>query len=198
MKNWLTANLGLKILSIFFAVGLWVIVVNVDDPVTTKTFKNVPVIFKNENVLADAGLVYQVLDGSDTVSFTVRAKRSVIESLSKEDFRAEADFSERIAENSVPIKVSALKHEEQIVDIDLQKNTVKIAVEDEVEKTVSVNLQVVGNAAEGFTVGKTDISPSEIAVSGPRSLIDNVDNMVVVLDASNANEDISRTIEGQL
>lgn len=33
MKNWFTTNMGLKILSVFFAVGLWMIVVNIDDPV---------------------------------------------------------------------------------------------------------------------------------------------------------------------
>ena len=70
MKNWFTTNMGLKILSVFFAVGLWMIVVNIDDPVTTKTFKNIPVVFENETVLSDAGLVYQVLDGSNSVSFT--------------------------------------------------------------------------------------------------------------------------------
>lgn len=84
MKNWFTTNMGLKILSVFFAVGLWMIVVNIDDPVTTKTFKNIPVVFENETVLSDAGLVYQVLDGSNSVSFTVRAKRSVVESLTEQ------------------------------------------------------------------------------------------------------------------
>ncbi len=198
MKNWLTTNLSLKILSILFAISLWIIVVNVSDPVTTKTFKNIPVSFKNESVLSEAGLVYEVLDGSDTVTFTVRAKRSVIESLTNGDFNAVADFAERISENAVPVKVSALKHEEQILDIDLMKNTVKIAVEEKVSKVVSVNLHVIGNTAEGFTIGKTKVTPSEVTLSGPQSLIGNIDNMSVVLDVSNANVDISTAVEGQI
>lgn len=198
MKNWFTTNLSLKILSVLFAISLWIIVVNISDPVTTKTFKNIPVSFKNESVLSEAGLVYQVLDGSDMVTFTVRAKRSVIESLANADFNAVADFSERISENSVPVKVSALKYEDQILDIDLMKNTVKIAVEEKVSKVVPVNLHVVGNTSEGFTVGNTKVAPAEVTLSGPQSLIGNIDNMSVVLDVANANEDISTKLDGQI
>lgn len=198
MKYRLTNNLGLKLLSVFFAIGLWFIVVNVDDPVSTKSFKNIPVSFKNENLLIEEGKLFQVLDNSNLVTFTVRAKRSVLESLKNDDFRAEADFAERISENSVPIKVSALRYEDDILDIDLQKNTVKIQIEEQVSKTISVELQVVGSAAEGLTVGNTQISPSEITLTGPESVVNNVKNMVVVLDASNASNDIDTTIAGQL
>lgn len=198
MKNWLTNNLSLKLLSVFFSFALWVIVVNVDDPVTTKTFKNIPVTIKNESVLTDNGLVYQVLDGSDSVSFTVKAKRSVVESLKNEDFRAVADFAERISETSIPIKVTALRHEDDIKDINLQKYTVKIDIEQEVVKTVKVNLQMVGTTADGYTVGNVQVSPSEVTMSGPQSLIDNIESMVVILDSSNASSDISTTATGQL
>jgi len=198
MKNILTNDLGLKLLSIFFAIGLWVIVVNVDDPVTTRTFKNIPVLFENENVLLDNGKVFQVLEGSDTISFTVRAKRSVVESLTNKDFKAVADFSERVSETSVPIKVSALRFEDNILDIDLMKNTVKISIEELVSKTLNVDLQVTGNTAEGLTVGNAKASPSEVVVSGPESLVKNVDRMVVVLDATNIKADIDTVITGQL
>lgn len=198
MKSRVTNNLGLKLLSIFFAIGLWMVVVNVSDPVTTKTFKNIPVSFKNENVLSEDGKVYQVLEGSDSISFTVKAKRSVLEALTKADFRAEADFSERIAENSVPVKVSVLRFEENILDVDLLKNTVKIAIEEEVNKTLKVELKIEGNTAEGRTVGNTQISPAEVNLKGPQSVVKYIDKMVVVLDAGDAQADIDTVLEGQL
>ena len=46
MNNW-----GLKILSFLLAVMLWLIVVNIDDPVTTQTFNNIPVAVTNAEVL---------------------------------------------------------------------------------------------------------------------------------------------------
>lgn len=52
MKKGLMNNWGLKILSFLLAVMLWLIVVNIDDPVTTQTFNNIPVAVTNAEVLA--------------------------------------------------------------------------------------------------------------------------------------------------
>ena len=50
MKNKLTLNLGLKLISVLFAFALWLIVVNVDDPMTTKQFKDITVNILNEEL----------------------------------------------------------------------------------------------------------------------------------------------------
>ena len=52
MKKGLMNNWGLKILSFLLAVMLWLIVVNINDPVTTQTFNNIPVAVTNAEVLA--------------------------------------------------------------------------------------------------------------------------------------------------
>lgn len=39
-------NLSLKVIALFFAVFLWLIVINIDDPVDTQTFDNIPVEVK--------------------------------------------------------------------------------------------------------------------------------------------------------
>ena len=43
MKKSLTNNIGLKLLAFLFAFMLWLLVVNIDDPVDTKTFDSIPV-----------------------------------------------------------------------------------------------------------------------------------------------------------
>ena len=42
----LTRNLGLKIISFLLAVTLWLLVVNIDDPVVRWTYLDVPVTIK--------------------------------------------------------------------------------------------------------------------------------------------------------
>ena len=42
MKKSLTNNIGLKLLAFIFAFMLWLLVVNIDDPVGSKTFENIP------------------------------------------------------------------------------------------------------------------------------------------------------------
>lgn len=74
MKKGLMNNWGLKILSFLLAVMLWLIVVNIDDPVTTQTFNNIPVAVTNAEVLAATNQTYQIEDGTQNVSVTVRQR----------------------------------------------------------------------------------------------------------------------------
>ena len=43
MKEKLTNNLGLKLLSLLMATLLWLVVVNSQDPLETRTFTDIPV-----------------------------------------------------------------------------------------------------------------------------------------------------------
>ena len=43
MRKRITNNLALKILAFLIAAFLWLVVVNIDDPVDDKTFSNIPV-----------------------------------------------------------------------------------------------------------------------------------------------------------
>ena len=47
MMKRLTNNIGLKLISVVFAVILWLIVVNIDDPVSSRKFSNIPVTVVN-------------------------------------------------------------------------------------------------------------------------------------------------------
>ena len=61
-KKSLTQNFGLKIMSLFVAVIIWFIVVNLTDPVITQTYKNVPVRILNADVITDSGKTLEVVD----------------------------------------------------------------------------------------------------------------------------------------
>lgn len=198
MKNKLTLNLGLKLISVLFAFALWLIVVNVDDPMTTKQFKDITVNILNEELLSEQGQVYQIMEDSAKVTITVKAKRSVIESLSKSDFYASADFAERITASNIPIKVRATKNENKIVDIDLNNNTVKILIESKEDKQIPVELHLRGTTADGFTVGSTRVNPDNITITGPASAIGKVAKVVLQADVSGLNKDASMTLSGVL
>ena len=63
----LTRNLGLKVISFLLAMGLWLLVVNIDDPVVRWTFLDVPVTIKNADVITNQGMIYEVLDDTDII-----------------------------------------------------------------------------------------------------------------------------------
>ena len=85
MRKRIESDLLLKILSVVFAFLLWMFVINTDNPVIKKTFSDVPVDMLNEQVLDELNQTYKIESG-DTVSFTVKGKKDVVDRLTKSDF----------------------------------------------------------------------------------------------------------------
>ena len=125
LKNLINNNIGMKVLSVFIAVLIWLLVANINDPVRTERFSDIPVTIINESALTDLGYAYEVVEGSE-VSITVEGKRSILSDMSASDFQAVADFSKLSEVDAVPIDVSAKKYANQL-DITLGNvNTMKI------------------------------------------------------------------------
>ena len=55
-------NFSLKLLAFLFAFMLWLIVVNIDDPVMTKTFTNIPVTVEHSEILTEQNKTYQIVE----------------------------------------------------------------------------------------------------------------------------------------
>ena len=76
----LTNNLGLKVLAVLFAIALWIVVVNIDDPVKPAQY-TISVTQDNMDYLTSNGKYSETLGGKNTVTFTASAKRSILEKL---------------------------------------------------------------------------------------------------------------------
>lgn len=93
-KNKLTDNLFLRILAVIVAVLVWIIVVNVSDPIIESTYSGVPVEILNGDLISKQNETYEILNGSNTISVTITAKRSINDLLGKENIKATADMQE--------------------------------------------------------------------------------------------------------
>lgn len=153
--NKLWNNLGLKIMAVIFSILLWLVAVNINDPVERKVFRDVRVETRNTNLLTDENKLYKVLDDTDTVTVTVRASRSVLENINVSDITATADFSELSFTNTVPIRLSVNKYiDKQIEDISGSVDSMKLEVEDKKEKQFVIEIVQTGEPADGFIVGE--------------------------------------------
>lgn len=186
----ITNNLNLKIVSFLFAIVVWLIVVNMGDPVTTKVYKNVLVTVLHEEFLTNEGQVYQVRENTDTVNITVRARRSVLKEIKEDDFSVTADMRELIYMESVRISVTCEKYEDKIESIMQSHDTLLVSVEEMESKEFVVELEPLGKPREGYTVGVAGFQPNHITVSGPKSIISKVDRVVTRVDVEGANSQI--------
>jgi YbbR domain-containing protein len=76
---------------VLFAIALWIVVVNIDDPVKPAQY-TISVTQDNMDYLTSNGKYSETLGGKNTVTFTASAKRSILEKLSNTDFTAVADM----------------------------------------------------------------------------------------------------------
>ena len=77
MKKKLTNNLGMRILAVVIAVLIWIIVVNVSDPIIESTYSGIPVEIINADTITKQNKTYDVLNDTDSISVTISAKRSI-------------------------------------------------------------------------------------------------------------------------
>lgn len=198
MKKRLMNNLGLKLLSVICAFFLWLIVLNINDPVDYQQFTGVQVEMINADAITGEGKVYEILDNSNVITVTVKAKRSILDTLSRENIRAVADLSEVTITNTVSIKLSSNKYNSSIESIDSNTEYLRLNIEDIRRKQLVIDTVTTGTPAEGYLIGKVTTDQNLVRLSGPESLISRVSSAQVVVDVSGMKADISTSAELRL
>lgn len=185
-----TNNLGFKVLALFFAVTLWLFVYNLDDPTKSKTL-TINVSIENRETLENMGKYYEVLEGSNKVSFSVTAARSILDKLDESDFVATADMDQIVlAEDgvraTVPIDILCTANINQnSIKLSSTSKNLKLALEDLMIKQFVVSAKSKGKVAEGYALGGLEITaPNVLKVSGPKSIVEKIVSAVATIDVT--------------
>ena len=197
MKNKLTHNLGLKILALVFSIGLWFVVNNITDPTIKKPFTNIPVEIINEEMLTNEGKVYEVLEDTDVINVSVIGKKSVLDYITKDDIKAVADLSELTFMNTVSIKVSSAKYNSEL-EFTTSVDNLKLSIEDVKRVQMIINTSTSGVPAEGYIVGTVTPSQNVVRLSGPESLISQIDHVEAIANIAGYSTDINSSVELKL
>ena len=192
IRHALTNNIGLKITAFIFALFLWVIVVNVDDPSQSKTFTtNVQLL--NEDVLTEQGKYYTIPENGNTVSFRVTAKRSIMERLSSSDFTATADFNNLENDLRIPVEITASRYAAS-VGISSNQKYIYLEIGEKMEQKFVISGETSGNPADGFAVGEVSVKPNVLTISGPSEIIAQIDHVEAVCDIGGVDTDITESV----
>ena len=185
-------NIGLKMLAVMFSALLWLISVNINDPVDTEVYRNIPVEMENTSLLTDEGMTYEVLDDTDRVTVTVRANRSVLENINASDVTATADFSELSFTNTVPIRLSISRSLGSQIEVTGSIDMVRLEVEERQERQLVIEIDQIGTPADGYIVSSVlTTDGNALRISGPQSLVSQVDRAVVEANVEGLTESIN-------
>ena len=192
IKRAITDNFQFKILALLFAVALWMVVVNVDDPDQTKTFTTTVQVI-NENVLTEQGKYYTIANNNNTVSFRVTAKRSVLEKLSSSDFTAVADMRNLEEDKRIPVEVSVNRYTSEVL-LSAKRLYLEVEVGNEMNNKFVIRGETTGEPAEGYAVDEVSVSPNVISVKGPEEYVSQIESVKAFCDVSNINTDITESV----
>lgn len=194
----ITENWGLKLLAVAISFALWLVVVNIDDPVISYTHSGIKVEVVNGDSLTSKGKVYEILNNTDTISVTLIGKRSIIESIGKDDIKAAADIQDITLMNTVAIKVTTNRNYNQLDAIKSDINALELNIENLKEEHLPINVIVEGEPASGYIVGDISTNQNTVRVTGPESVVDNIAKAECIVSVSGRTSDISTTADIRL
>ena len=190
-KPWFLRNVLLRVASVFIAVMMWLLVTNSSNPTIVIQVSNVAVRLTNTDTLTDQGKVYQVLDGTDTISTVyITAPRSIADAIRSDNVMATADLREMAPDNSVRVRLYTNIYNNQIENISGSSETVRLSVEDRKRQTFTIQAETTGEPAEGYVAGDTTIEQNQLRVSGPESVVSSIERAVATVDISGATGNI--------
>ena len=162
-------NLGLKLVSLLLAIGLWTVVAR--DPIAEVEMK-VPIEFHN---LPDNLEI-------DSASFTeaqirVRGPERVIHRLQAADLHAEIDLaSVRPGERTFDLTGRQVRVPQDLEVVQIIPGQFHLSFDNRETRTVEVRPRVTGNFASGMRVKQVIADPSSIMITGPRRRVDAVED----------------------
>lgn len=187
-------NAVLKLLALFFAIVLWMAVVNIDNPVVRKTM-TISVTMKNQDYITSMGKYLDTLGDSNTITFSYTTTRSIWQNISASDFSATADLQKIEAKESgnyrVPVNVTATRNASQIT-IETKQIYLDVSLEDLAKHQFQIKANTSGTVADGCALGVVELdSANVIQVSGPASVINRIDTVIATVNVDGMATDVT-------
>lgn len=192
-------DIGWKLLSVCIAVGLWFMVINIENPIDTRSYSQT-IKFENEDILEKQGLTITNLSdfANSKVLIKVKAERSSLDRLSqyRNYIQATVDLKKATASigngESIPLNVevklpAAAGDNFEIVSKD--PLTVSVKIETIVTAEKAVTAEIVGEVASGYVMSSPIVEPNTIKISGPESLVNEVSTVKARISINQPSKD---------
>ena len=163
------------IISIAAAILLWIYVINIVDPPTKATLRNVPIAITGEEKLNNSGRAL-ALKEDYTATVDVSGSRNDIKKITESDISLSIDVS-NLAAGSNSVTVNAVMPTGIKLD-EIQNKTVTVNVEEYVTVAKPVEVELSGaDSGEEATILKSSLT--QIGVSGAESVVAKVAHVKV-------------------
>ena len=204
-KRKITDNIPLKIMSVAVAVVVWLIVVNIDNPVGTNyyTLTNVELINKEYVESSDTiGKMCMPEEKQDSI-IAITTNKKIRDKIKVSDITATADLQQAVSLDTnpvmVPITVTCSVPGVTPNDIKVTPQNLSVNLDEKETQEFVVNVSR-GDTKPGkdYEVGSLTANPEKVRITGPKSLVNKIDkvNATISLDGNTQDftQDVNLTI----
>jgi YbbR domain-containing protein len=191
-------NLGLAVLSVALAFGIWMFITDTEHPTRTGVF---PVGIPVEPVNMPKGLTLGAPLGD--VTLRIEADEDLWDQLTASDFKVTVNLlGAQIGTQDVEVQVEPLggRNGLRITEViptlhaaEAPPGTVRVDLKPLISQVVPVSVDVVGTPPMGYEPSAPGIDPVRVVVSGPEELVSRVSVAVATVDLSGAVTDVRQT-----
>lgn len=201
-KRKITDNIPLKIMSVAVAVVLWLIVVNIDNPIGTNyyTINDVELINKEYVESSDTiGKMCMPEQNQDLVKIAITASKKIRDKIKVTDISAVADLQQAVSLDTdpvmVPITVTCSVPGVSSNDIKVTPQNLSVNLDEKETQEFVVNVSR-GDTKPGkdYEVGSLTANPEKVRITGPKTLVNKIDKVNATIELDGNTQDFTQDV----
>lgn len=183
MKDFITANIWLKLASVLIAVALWFFVILSGRSEVTM---DVPVS------LVNVPPNYEIVEYPKVINVTIEGQERLLKYLKQNEVSAVLDITEAKAGRSFyTLSIDNIKLPKSFLVTGIDPETVSLKIETKLKKVFNVKAHVVGSPEKGFKIIDIKVDPDTVTLEGPKSEIAKIRNIrTEPVDINGINSDL--------
>lgn len=210
IKSFFTTNLYWKALSILLAIGLWFVVMNINNPTEIKTF-TLSINILNEEKLRQNQLVVLNLDDikNQKAEIKIKGTRTTLDELSKkynkENIKISLDLEQLLSYNvgDEPLETTlSLKPNMPIIQypnnnfeiVSFYPLTTTLYVDKLVTIPKKIHSKTIGTVKNGYISSEPELSSEYIQVTGAKSIVEKIQVIYAEVDLTEQTQTITKNV----
>lgn len=176
------SDISIKISAVIIAIIMWTFVMEDVNPDIDRHYRDIPVSFINASDLERKGLI--IMEPQEiSIDVRVSGSKSDIDRFDENNISAQVDLS-GYSEGQVRIipTVGLTGRESSVRVVDYQPREILFTFDRMIEKEFPVRVITTGELDENYILEDIDTSTSNIIVSGPRTWMNEVHEVVAYID----------------
>lgn len=210
LKSILTENIFLKLFSILASICLWIVVMNINNPVEIKTF-SFGINFINEDILTQNNIA--ILNMDELLNQKVEVKISGTRPTLLEITNLLEQKSANVTVDLAPLSAYTIDPDTSYIPVNLVPNIPSIAYPNNAYEVVSyspanigvvadniiavprkITVEILNEVPNNYVYFTPSISSSNIQVVGPKSIVNSIYKIVAPVDIKDQTSSISMNV----